>query len=99
TSARLAGDCMRRDSVLKRLGWILVGGTPLFRLYQTGDAKVAQERLARSHILSRIFLERPGWVAARPSGQRGRMGAPGCCARALMTHLQRAAASRPSTSR
>jgi cobalamin biosynthesis protein CobC len=68
TSARLAGDCMRLDSVVKRLGWILVGGTPLFRLYQTGDAKVAQERLARSHIWSRIFVERPGWL---------RLGLPG----------------------
>ena len=59
---------MRLDSEVKPLGWTLVGGTPLFRLYQTGDARVAQERLARAHIWSRIFVERPGWL---------RLGLPG----------------------
>ena len=68
TSARLARDCERLDSEVKALGWTLVGGTPLFRLYETGDARVAQERLARAHIWSRIFVERPGWL---------RLGLPG----------------------
>jgi len=68
TSVRLARDCERLDSEVKALGWTLVGGTPLFRLYETGDARVAQERLARAHIWSRIFVERPGWL---------RLGLPG----------------------
>jgi len=68
TSARLARDCERLDSEVKPLGWTLVGGTPLFRLYQTGDAQVAQERLARAHIWSRIFVDKPGWL---------RLGLPG----------------------
>jgi cobalamin biosynthetic protein CobC len=68
TSARLARDCERLDSEVKPLGWTLIGGTPLFRLYQTGDAQVAQERLARAHIWSRTFAERPGWL---------RLGLPG----------------------
>jgi cobalamin biosynthetic protein CobC len=68
TSARLADDCMRLDSEVKPLGWTLVGGTPLFRLYQAGDAQAAQARLARAHIWSRTFAERPGWL---------RLGLPG----------------------
>src|SRR6516165_977507 len=68
TSARLARDCERLDSEVKPLGWTLVGGTPLFRLYETGDAQVAQERLARAHIWSRVFAQSPGWL---------RLGLPG----------------------
>lgn len=68
TSARLARDCARLDTAVEPLGWPLVGGTPLFRLYETGDARVAQERLARAHIWSRVFAEKPGWL---------RLGLPG----------------------
>jgi len=68
TSRRLARDCERLDSEVKPLGWTLVGGTPLFRLYETGDAQVAQERLARAHIWSRVFAQSPGWL---------RLGLPG----------------------
>jgi cobalamin biosynthetic protein CobC len=68
TSARLERDCLRLDARVKRLGWTLVGGTPLFRLYETGNACAAQERLARAHIWSRVFAERPGWL---------RLGLPG----------------------
>ena len=68
TSARLARDCKRLDAEVSRLGWALVGGTPLFRLYETGDATRAQERLARSHIWSRIFPYHRGWL---------RLGLPG----------------------
>jgi cobalamin biosynthetic protein CobC len=46
----------------------LVGGTPLFRLYETGDAVAAQERLARAQIWSRIFSGKAGWL---------RLGLPG----------------------
>jgi cobalamin biosynthetic protein CobC len=49
-------------------GWRLVGGTPLFRLFETGDADAAQEKLARAHIWSRIFRKVPGWL---------RLGLPG----------------------
>ena len=68
TSARLARDCKRLDAEVSRLGWALVGGTPLFRLYETGDATRAQERLARSHVWSRIFPYHRGWL---------RLGLPG----------------------
>jgi cobalamin biosynthetic protein CobC len=69
TKVRLARDALRLDDLAKRAGWSsLVGGTPLFRLYEAGDAAPAQERLARWKIWSRIFSSKPGWL---------RLGLPG----------------------
>jgi cobalamin biosynthesis protein CobC len=68
TSARLDRDSRRLDALVQSQGWTLVGGTPLFRLYDTGDAKAAQTKLAAAHIWSRIFSEKPGWL---------RLGLPG----------------------
>ncbi len=68
TSARLVRDSERLDTLVTPLGWRLVGGTPLFRLYETGDARAVQERLAHARIWSRIFQGRPGWL---------RLGLPG----------------------
>ncbi|MGY3590634.1 cobalamin biosynthetic protein CobC [Bradyrhizobium sp. USDA 4341] len=68
TIARLADDCVRLDTAARSQGWTLLGGTPLFRLYETGDALAAQERLARAQIWSRVFQQRPGWL---------RLGLPG----------------------
>lgn len=68
TSARLARDSARLDDMVRSLGWRLVGGTPLFRLYETPDALAAQEKLARIHIWSRVFAQKPAWL---------RLGLPG----------------------
>ena len=68
TSARLAQDADRLDADVSRLGWTLAGGTPLFRLYETGDARAAQEKLARGKIWSRVFRYHKGWL---------RLGLPG----------------------
>jgi cobalamin biosynthesis protein CobC len=68
TSARLARDCVRLDGMVQSQGWTPVGGTPLFRLYETPDALAAQERLARRHIWSRVFAREPTWL---------RLGLPG----------------------
>lgn len=68
TSARLARDCVRLDGMVQSQGWRLVGGTPLFRLYDTPDARAAQERLACGHIWSRVFAKEPTWL---------RLGLPG----------------------
>jgi cobalamin biosynthesis protein CobC len=68
TRARLSRDCLRLDALVAPLGWSLIGGTPLFRLYETGEAGVAQERLARGKIWSRVFPQRAGWL---------RLGLPG----------------------
>jgi cobalamin biosynthetic protein CobC len=68
TRARLARESVRLDELAGAAGWKLIGGTALFRLYDAGDAIVAQERLARAHIWSRIFQGRRGWL---------RLGLPG----------------------
>ncbi|TCU71351.1 L-threonine O-3-phosphate decarboxylase [Bradyrhizobium sp. R2.2-H] len=68
TSARLARDCGRLDDMAQAQGWRLVGGTPLFRLYEMPDARAAQEKLARRQIWSRVFAQKPTWL---------RLGLPG----------------------
>jgi cobalamin biosynthetic protein CobC len=68
TSERLDRDFRRLDALIQSHGWTLIGGTPLFRLYDTGDASAAWAKLATAHIWSRVFSERPGWL---------RLGLPG----------------------
>ncbi|EJN11743.1 L-threonine-O-3-phosphate decarboxylase [Bradyrhizobium sp. YR681] len=68
TSVRLAADCARLDAMAPAQGWRLVGGAPLFRLYETPDALAAQEKLARGQIWSRVFAQKPTWL---------RLGLPG----------------------
>ncbi|MCP3369488.1 threonine-phosphate decarboxylase CobD [Bradyrhizobium cajani] len=68
TSARLARDGVRLDAMARAQDWRLVGGTLLFRLYETPDALAAQEKLARRQIWSRVFAREPAWL---------RLGLPG----------------------
>jgi cobalamin biosynthetic protein CobC len=68
TSARLARDCVRLDDMVQSLGWRLVGGAPLFRLYETPDARAALDKLASGQIWSRVFAQNPTWL---------RLGLPG----------------------
>ncbi len=68
TIARLAAETARIDGLASRAGWSLIGGCALFRLYDTGDAAAAQERLARNRIWSRIFPYSARWL---------RLGLPG----------------------
>lgn len=68
TSARLARDCVRLDAMAQAQGWRLIGGTALFRCYETSDALAAQEKLARGQIWSRAFAKAPTWL---------RLGLPG----------------------
>lgn len=68
TATRLERDCLKLDAEVESRGWRLVGGTPLFRLYEAGDASAAQKRLAGARIWSRIFEQQLGWL---------RLGLPG----------------------
>jgi len=68
TRARLVGDAARLDELARGTGWELIGGTPLFRLYEAGVGLLAQERLAGAQIWSRVFNDRPSWL---------RLGLPG----------------------
>lgn len=65
---QLTADALRADALAQQAGWACVGGTPLFRLYDTPDAGAARDRLARHHIWSRIFPYSVRWL---------RLGLPG----------------------
>ena len=68
TTARLGDEAARMDAICIRFGWQALGGTPLFRLYDTPGAAAAQDFLARHQIWSRIFPYSPRWI---------RLGLPG----------------------
>lgn len=68
TMQRLAADAAKLDRIADAGGWRLMGGTPLFRLYDTGDARAAQSALAMHQIWSRIFPYSAQWI---------RLGLPG----------------------
>lgn len=65
---RLAVDAARLDALVTSVGPTLVGGTDLFRLYDTEDAAVWQAHLARHQIWSRTFPYSSRWL---------RLGLPG----------------------
>ena len=65
TRERLARDARRLDDLT---GLPLIGGTDLFRLYDTGDARALQHRLAERRIWSRVFPWSPRAI---------RLGLPG----------------------
>jgi cobalamin biosynthetic protein CobC len=68
TRARLTADAARLDGLMARAGAGLVGGTPLFRLYDVGAAQDWQHRLAARQIWTRIFPYSDRWL---------RLGLPG----------------------
>jgi cobalamin biosynthesis protein CobC len=55
TMKRLRCEVVRMDDLARSAGWKPLGGTELFRLYDTPDATLAQNRLASQQIWSRIF--------------------------------------------
>ena len=59
---KLAQEAAHLDEIIGAAGFGLVGGTTLFRLYQTDDARALQVRLAKHHIWSRIFSYNPNWI-------------------------------------
>ncbi|WP_424972007.1 threonine-phosphate decarboxylase [Dinoroseobacter sp. S76] len=68
TRARLSQDANRLDRLTMGAGWRVLGGTPLFRLYDTPSAEAAQDRLGACHILARRFPYSDTWL---------RLGLPG----------------------
>ncbi|RJE82479.1 threonine-phosphate decarboxylase CobD [Paracoccus onubensis] len=59
---------LRLDRLAILAGWQALGGTHLFRLYDTGNAMAEQDRLAHAHIWSRRFPYSDRWL---------RLGIPG----------------------
>ena len=62
TRTRLATDADRLDALFSAAGATPLGGTTLFRLYDTPDAAAWQDRLARHRILTRIFPYSTRWL-------------------------------------
>lgn len=62
TTARLVAEAAQLDALATAAGWTPLGGTELFRLYDTPDAAQAQNTLAAAHIWSRIFPYSPRWL-------------------------------------
>lgn len=60
--ARLESETARLDDLLRRGGFALVGGTPLFRLAHHDQAALWFERLGRVGILVRPFPARRDWL-------------------------------------
>ena len=71
TALRLRQDCQRLDDLARGAGWALVGGSELFRLYDTLDAEAAQNRLGRRRVWSRIFPYSKGWLRLGLPGSEG----------------------------
>jgi len=68
TRARLTKDAERLDRLMTARGLRVVGGTPLFRLYEAENAEKMRDQLARAHVWSRIFPYSDRWI---------RLGLPG----------------------
>ena len=67
----LAEAALHLDQIMLDEGCELVGGTHLFRLYDTRDAAGLRDRLARGGIWGRVFPYNPRWL---------RLGLPGSSA-------------------
>jgi len=67
--ARLRTDAARLDLLAQSAGWKLLGGTDLFRLYDTPDAVAARDRLARHQIWTRMFPYSDRWLRLGLPGQ------------------------------
>ncbi len=62
TRATLPLRAAALDAVLRRHGYAPVGGSPLFRLIEYGQAGPLFDALAARHILTRPFADRPDWL-------------------------------------
>ena len=76
-AARLAGESPLfpgardlLDRLAARAGWQPLGGTHLFRLYDTPDARAAQDALARAHVWTRRFPYSDRWLRLGIPGSR-----------------------------
>ena len=68
TVKRLRSETVRLDDLAQSAGWKPLGGTELFRLYDTPGAIAAQDRLALKRIWTRVFPYSDRWL---------RLGLPG----------------------
>lgn len=69
TVARLRIDAARLDALAQSAGWKCVGGSALFRLYDTPNAEAARDKLARHQIWTRMFPYSDRWLRLGLPGQ------------------------------
>jgi cobalamin biosynthetic protein CobC len=69
TVARLRADAARLDRLAQSAKWKCVGGTDLFRLYDTPNALAAREKLAQHQIWTRMFPYSDRWLRLGLPGQ------------------------------
>lgn len=69
TVARLRADAARLDRLAQSAKWKCVGGTDLFRLYDTPNALAAREKLAQHQIWTRMFPYSDHWLRLGLPGQ------------------------------
>lgn len=62
TRERLARSAAQLDDLAARCGYGLIGGTPLFRLYEHPDAQAQYAALCASGIVVRRFGAQPTWL-------------------------------------
>lgn len=62
TRKNLTRDAARLDRLMTTKGASVIGGTPLFRLYEVDDAANWQDRLARRQVWTRIFPYSTTWL-------------------------------------
>jgi len=62
TRERLARGTARLDMLAARRGYALIGGTPLFRLYEHADAQAEYAGLCAAGIAVRRFKAQPTWL-------------------------------------
>jgi len=72
--ARLRAEAARLDLLAQSARWKLLGGTELFRLYDTPDAEAARDRLARHQIWTRMFPYSDRWLRLGLPGQPAEWG-------------------------
>jgi cobalamin biosynthetic protein CobC len=71
TTRRLAAGARRLDGLAAGASWRLVGGTTLFRLFDTANVAESRDRLARARIWSRVFPHSGTWLRlGLPGGDR-----------------------------
>ena len=59
---RLSGEGKRLDKLLRSAGFVIIGGTPLFRLARQPEATGLFEHLCHAGVLTRPFGSQPDWL-------------------------------------
>ena len=62
TIIKLKEDSYFLERLSSKIGWVDIGGTYLFKLFKTCDAKIIQHKLAKQKVWSRRFSYSKEWI-------------------------------------